>query len=73
MYSSLQLQQLERAFQRTQYLGLPDRAPLAASLGITQTQVGKFFLKMTHSNHNNIDVICLHMFKICKVLIRNLS
>ena len=45
MYSSLQLQQLERAFQRTQYLGLPDRAPLAASLGITQTQVGKFFEK----------------------------
>ena len=47
MYSSLQLQQLERHFQRTQYLGLPDRAPLAASLGITQTQVG---LITTHPN-----------------------
>ena len=40
MYSSLQIQQLERIFQRSQYLALPERAPLAASLGITQTQVG---------------------------------
>ena len=40
MYSSLQIQQLERRFQRTQYLALPERAELAASLGITQTQVG---------------------------------
>ena len=41
IYSSLQIQQLERRFQRTQYLGLPDRAELAASLGLTQTQVGR--------------------------------
>ena len=41
IYSSLQIQQLERRFQRTQYLALPERAELAASLGITQTQVGK--------------------------------
>jgi hypothetical protein len=40
IYSSLQIQQLERRFQRTQYLALPERAELAASLGITQTQVG---------------------------------
>lgn len=39
IYSSLQIQQLERRFQRTQYLALPERAELAASLGITQTQV----------------------------------
>ena len=39
IYSSLQLQQLNKRFQRTQYLALPERAELAASLGLTQTQV----------------------------------
>ena len=43
IYSSLQLQQLNRRFQRTQYLALPERAELAASLGLTQTQVSLFF------------------------------
>nr|CAI5837266.1 unnamed protein product [Callosobruchus analis]CAI5838103.1 unnamed protein product [Callosobruchus analis]CAI5839172.1 unnamed protein product [Callosobruchus analis]CAI5849946.1 unnamed protein product [Callosobruchus analis]CAI5858793.1 unnamed protein product [Callosobruchus analis] len=42
IYSSLQLQQLNRRFQRTQYLALPERAELAASLGLTQTQVSVF-------------------------------
>ena len=41
IYSSLQIQHLERRFQRTQYLGLPERAELAANLGLTQTQVGE--------------------------------
>jgi Homeodomain len=52
IYSSLQIQQLERRFQRTQYLALPERAELAASLGITQTQVGKlefYFLTLSFS------------------------
>ena len=40
MYSSLQMQHLERRFQRTQYLSLPDRTELAATLGVSQTQVG---------------------------------
>lgn len=39
IYSSLQLQQLNKRFQRTQYLALPERAELAAALGLTQTQV----------------------------------
>jgi len=39
IYSSLQLQQLNRRFQRSQYLALPERAALATSLGLTQTQV----------------------------------
>ncbi|XP_040564374.1 uncharacterized protein [Lepeophtheirus salmonis] len=43
MYSSLQLQHLERRFLRTQYLALPERAELAATLGITQTQVKIWF------------------------------
>nr|UYM80468.1 homeobox protein Distal-less [Phoronopsis harmeri] len=43
IYSSLQLQQLNRRFTRTQYLALPERADLAASLGLTQTQVKIWF------------------------------
>ena len=45
IYSSLQIQQLERRFQRTQYLALPERAELASTLGLTQTQVGLVFSK----------------------------
>lgn len=41
IYSSMQLQVLNKRFQRTQYLALPERAELAASLGLTQTQVSK--------------------------------
>ena len=41
IYSSLQIQQLERRFLRTQYLALPERAELASILGLTQTQVGR--------------------------------
>lgn len=36
--SSYQLQELMRRFQKTQYLALPERAELAANLGLTQTQ-----------------------------------
>jgi len=42
IYSSLQLQQLNRRFQRSQYLALPERAALATSLGLTQTQVNNY-------------------------------
>ena len=45
IYSSLQLQALNRRFQQTQYLALPERAELAATLGLTQTQV---------TNHDNL-------------------
>jgi len=53
IYSSLQLQQLNRRFQRTQYLALPERAELAASLGLTQTQVchGTTSLSYSLINH----------------------
>lgn len=48
IYSSLQLQQLNRRFQRTQYLALPERAELAASLGLTQTQVRLYNISIYH-------------------------
>ncbi|CAG5084866.1 Oidioi.mRNA.OKI2018_I69.PAR.g10756.t1.cds [Oikopleura dioica] len=43
IYSSLQLQELNKRFNQTQYLALPERAELAASLGLTQTQVKIWF------------------------------
>jgi hypothetical protein len=42
IYTSCNLIQLNRIFQRKQYLALPERAELAASLGLTQTQVCRF-------------------------------
>lgn len=39
IYTSFQLQELSRRFYHSKYLALPERAELAASLGITQTQV----------------------------------
>lgn len=46
IYSSFQLAALQRRFQKTQYLALPERAELAASLGLTQTQVSNLALSM---------------------------
>ena len=54
MYSSLQIQQLERRFQRTQYLALPERAELASILGLTQTQVSQLKKSQNLSWHHHI-------------------
>uniref|UniRef100_A0A915CS86 Homeobox domain-containing protein n=1 Tax=Ditylenchus dipsaci TaxID=166011 RepID=A0A915CS86_9BILA len=43
IYSSHQLQQLQRRFTEAQYLALPDRAELANELGLSQTQVKIWF------------------------------
>ncbi|CAI2349255.1 unnamed protein product [Caenorhabditis sp. 36 PRJEB53466] len=43
IYNSQQLQMLQKKFQKTQYLALPDRAALAAELGLSQTQVKIWF------------------------------
>ena len=74
IYSSLQIQQLERRFQRTQYLALPERAELAASLGITQTQVGlenKFkafkLLVQKTQKHGKVLILKLKMV-LCSLL-----
>lgn len=58
IYSSLQLQQLSRRFQRTQYLALPERAELAASLGLTQTQVNE--MHQGQLDVNRLSSISLH-------------
>ncbi|XP_029293969.1 homeobox protein Dlx3b-like [Cottoperca gobio] len=43
IYSSYQLAVLQRRFQSAQYLALPERAELAAQMGLTQTQVKIWF------------------------------
>jgi len=43
IYSSCNIMQLNKIFSRKKYLALPERAELAASLGLTQTQVCGFF------------------------------
>lgn len=43
IYSSFQLRELTKRFAKTQYLALPERAELAAFLGLTQTQVKIWF------------------------------
>ncbi|KAA8584784.1 hypothetical protein FQN60_003478 [Etheostoma spectabile] len=48
IYSSYQLAVLQRRFQSAQYLALPERAELAAQLGLTQTQNNN-----NTSNNNN--------------------
>ena len=53
IYSSLQIQHLERRFQRTQYLGLPERAELASNLGLTQTQVRLLVRRLPSSETAN--------------------
>ena len=73
IYSSLQIQQLERRFQRTQYLALPERAELAASLGITQTQVGQIVFFIRHIKYfspirsNIFSLFSFQIFFLCLV------
>lgn len=47
IYSSYQLAALQRRFQKAQYLALPERAELAAQLGLTQTQVSSLIRCVT--------------------------
>lgn len=59
IYSSYQLAVLQRKFQSAQYLALPERAELAAQLGLTQTQVR---LQKTNINEPNPLGYLLHFF-----------
>lgn len=63
IYSSYQLAALQRRFQKAQYLALPERAELAAQLGLTQTQVScltwfntwYFLIHQSHECHVSQD------------------
>lgn len=70
IYSSLQLQALNHRFQQTQYLALPERAELAASLGLTQTQVwrrlsigGVYCTPIPHHTSFIVLFVLLNLFK----------
>ena len=67
IYSSLQLQQLNRRFQRTQYLALPERAELAASLGLTQTQVRAPNRNRTHRVQSATYEIKFDLDSVCRL------
>lgn len=70
IYSSLQLQQLNRRFQRTQYLALPERAELAASLGLTQTQVSASFehLSLLSASSLNSFIVLVAYYRLQQLL-----
>lgn len=53
IYTSLQLQELQKRFHKTQYLALPERAELASRLGLTQTQV-KIWFQNRRSKHKKM-------------------
>uniref|UniRef100_A0A1I7X2G5 Annexin n=1 Tax=Heterorhabditis bacteriophora TaxID=37862 RepID=A0A1I7X2G5_HETBA len=53
IYSSQQLQMLQKRFAKTQYLALPDRAALAAELSLTQTQFDLHAQASTAIIHTN--------------------
>lgn len=66
IYSSYQLAVLQRKFQSAQYLALPERAELAAQLGLTQTQV-RLQRKMDGGPSTQISLTLLevlHSFKL---------
>uniref|UniRef100_A0A915BMU9 Homeobox domain-containing protein n=2 Tax=Parascaris TaxID=6254 RepID=A0A915BMU9_PARUN len=53
IYTSMQLQELQKRFHKTQYLALPERAELASRLGLTQTQV-KIWFQNRRSKHKKM-------------------
>lgn len=67
IYSSFQLAALQRRFQKTQYLALPERAELAASLGLTQTQVGKSCMACTIRFRSNAKLNLSRLWRICVI------
>lgn len=84
IYSSFQLAALQRRFQKTQYLALPERAELAASMGLTQTQVGAsktgicFQISNLKSDPREYQPIgncwmTIHQFHACHLFLRSKS
>lgn len=66
IYSSYQLAVLQRRFQSAQYLALPERAELAAQLGLTQTQVSLQPVQITEIQYHitQCDVTVLLHWKL---------
>ncbi|KAJ8943720.1 hypothetical protein NQ318_012487 [Aromia moschata] len=56
-FTDLQLQTLEKSFERQKYLSVQDRMELAAKLSLTDTQVKTWYQNRRSSNHPlNYDV-----------------
>jgi len=55
-FSDLQLQTLEKSFERQKYLSVQDRMELASKLSLTDTQV-----KTWYQNRSEIFLLLLHM------------
>ena len=64
IYSSYQLAALQRRFQKAQYLALPERAELAAQLGLTQTQVSWLGRAITCRMSTSRETCVRHSFPI---------
>lgn len=72
IYSSLQLHELNQRFKTTQYLALPERAELAAQLGLTQTQV-KIWFQNKRSKYKKMVKQGMNPAEIEKVMGQELS
>ena len=72
IYTSIQLHELNMRFKNTQYLALPDRAELAAELGLTQTQI-KIWFQNKRSKYKKLSKKGLSNEEIEKILDDELS
>ena len=72
IFTTIQLHRLTQKFRTTQYLALPQRAELAAELGLTQTQV-KIWFQNKRSKHKKLEKQGLSPEEIEKVMSEEIS